>query len=548
MAIKLKEYFIKNFEQIFVLIVLVSVGLVNYYIPYKLAFLNFYYIPILLSAYYLGLRYTLYGAILCVLLVVIFVFLSPEAFLFEPTKFDIFFNISTWACFLILAGIIIGKVQEDNRGLHEKQLALNKKVSALSTQLSELKDVDAIFDRILLEARRLSNADAGTIFLVENEKLKFSYVHNETLIKAHEVNKEIYSNLTLPIDEKSIVGYVAFHGETLAIDDAYDIPDDLPFQFNPSFDQKSGYKTKSMIAFPIKTSQDKVVGVIQLINAKNDKGESVPFSEESRFFLPLFANNASVAIERGIMTRELILRMMRTAELRDPSETGAHVQRVGAYSAEIYHKWALNKGVDEKERKKMKDLIRVAAMLHDVGKVGISDAILKKPAKLDAEEFAIMQFHTMFGAQLFVNSTSELDALSGEIAANHHEQWNGTGYPGKITDLFCEAEMGEPKKREEIPLAARITALADVFDALCSKRSYKAPWPDEKILKIIKEEPGKHFDPDVVDAFLSIFDVIKAIREKYTEDDERDVECALETKIEAFGRNRKEKAETPASL
>jgi response regulator RpfG family c-di-GMP phosphodiesterase len=179
-------------------------------------------------------------------------------------------------------------------------------------------------------------------------------------------------------------------------------------------------------------------------------------------------------------------------------------------------------------------------MLHDVGKVGIPDSILKKPAKLNEEEFDIMRFHTVFGARLFVNSTSDLDAMSGEIALNHHEKWEGGGYPGKIADLHCEAEMGERKRGEEIPLAARITALADVFDALCSRRSYKKEWSDDRILKVVREESGKHFDPEVVDAFLSIFDLITAIRKKFTEEKQRDMECAIEMKLHRYEMERNE--------
>ena len=404
----------------------------------------------------------------------------------------------------------------------------------VSEELSDLKDVDAILDRILHEARALSNADAGTIFLVEEGSLKFSYVHNETLFKSEEINKHIYVNVTLPVNDESIVGYVANHGEALAIDDAYDLPPGLSYHFNKAFDEKTGYRTKSTLTIPIKAAQNRIVGVMQIINAKDEAGNSVPFSKAAQTYIPLFANNASVAIERGIMTRELILRMMKMAELRDPSETGAHVQRVGAYSAEIYHKWALNQGVDPKERKKFKDVLRVAAMLHDVGKVGISDMILKKPAKLTDDEFATMKWHTVFGARLFVHSTSQLDALSSEIALNHHEKWNGAGYPGKIPDLFSDhARMGEPKSGEDIPLAARITALADVFDALCSKRSYKAEWTDEEVLQWVTEESGRHFDPQVVEAFVSIFDVIKAIRDKFNEQGVRAMESAIENRIGA---------------
>jgi len=404
-----------------------------------------------------------------------------------------------------------------NRSHDMDPAVILKEIVEVNKQLSTLNDVDAILDRILYEVRRMTGADAGTIFLVDEGKLKFSYVHNDSLM--HDgVNKEVYSNFSMPINDASIVGYVAHHGEQLVIDDAYHLPADLPFSFNRAFDEKTGYRTTSILTSPIKTSQGDVAGVIQLINAKDQGGKSVPFPKPARDFLPLFASNASIAIERGIMTRELILRMMRMAELRDPSETGAHVQRVGAYSAEIFHDWALKKGLSKDEIRKRKDLIRVAAMLHDVGKVGISDKILKKPAKLDDEEYRVMRYHTVFGGQLFAHSTSKLDAMSKIIAIGHHEKWDGTGYPGTLADVFApEQPMDKPRKGEEIEIEARICALADVFDALSSRRSYKPPWPDEKIIEVVKKDSGSHFDPEVVESFLDIFEVITAIRDKYTE-------------------------------
>jgi response regulator RpfG family c-di-GMP phosphodiesterase len=148
--------------------------------------------------------------------------------------------------------------------------------------------------------------------------------------------------------------------------------------------------------------------------------------------------------------------------------------------------------------------------------VGISDTILKKPGKLDDQEFAIMKFHCLSGARFFENSTSDLDVISAEIALNHHERWDGRGYPGKIDNLYGhEVRMGDGKQAGEIPIYARIVALADVYDALISRRAYKEPFPEEKTLQIIKEESGRHFDPEVVEAFLSIYEVIVAIREKY---------------------------------
>jgi HD-GYP domain-containing protein (c-di-GMP phosphodiesterase class II) len=211
--------------------------------------------------------------------------------------------------------------------------------------------------------------------------------------------------------------------------------------------------------------------------------------------------------------------MMQMAELRDPTETGAHVQRVGAYCAEIYGTWAARRKHSAKEIKRARDNLRLAAMLHDVGKVGISDNILKKPGKLTDEEFDAVKWHTINGARLFKNQTSDLDTMSSDIALCHHEKWAGGGYPGKVVPGLWspDARMGESLSGEDIPLAARICAVADVYDALSSPRSYKDPFPDEKCLAILEKDAGTHFDPEVVEIFVEIFDVIKAIRDKFKE-------------------------------
>ncbi len=392
---------------------------------------------------------------------------------------------------------------------------------ALVEQLGNIKDLDALLDRVLLEARRLTSADAGSIFLVnstDNKILNFSYIHNDTLFTSP-INKYIYSSQTLPINNKSIAGYVALTGEPVILDDVYDIPPDRSFGFNRAFDIKSGYRTKSVMAVPLKTSRDKIVGVLQIINALSAEKDFVTFTKTDELVVNYFANNAAVAIERAMMTRETILRMIKMCELRDPKETGAHANRVGAYTAEIYQKWALDKGTGSDEIKKTKDLLRIAAMLHDLGKVGISDAILRKPGKLDDQEFAIMKFHCILGARFFENSTSDLDVISAEIALNHHERWDGQGYPGKIENIYDnQVQLGVGKMAGEIPISARIVALADIYDALVSRRAYKEPFPEEQTLDIIKTDSAKHFDPEVVEAFFAIYEVIVAIREKYQEE------------------------------
>ncbi|MFH1726949.1 MAG: HD domain-containing phosphohydrolase [Pseudomonadota bacterium] len=404
---------------------------------------------------------------------------------------------------------------------HEK-ISSETVISILRTtdELHNLKDVDAVIDHLLHESRKLTNSEAGSVFLMEGNELVFSYVHNDVLFQKNDSSAAIYEDIKIPVNKNSIVGYSAITGEILSIDDVYNISNAVPYKFNDAFDKKSGYVTKSVLTIPLKTMQENLVGIMQLINTKDKSGNIVNFSEEDKLYVPLLASYATVAIERGKMNRELILRMMKLAELRDPLETGGHVQRVGAYSSEIYQHYAVKKGIDKKEMKNTRDLIRLAAMLHDVGKVGISDTILKKPAKLDEDEFNQMKLHTIYGAQVFVNKTaSPIDDMAREIALHHHQKFDGTGYPGVVNNL-SELQIFNDKclKGEDIPLPARIVALADVFDALSSARYYKPPWPDDKIIKVIKENSGTQFDPEMVDSFLDIFDVMVAIRNKYKDD------------------------------
>ncbi len=386
-------------------------------------------------------------------------------------------------------------------------------------KLYHIKDINALLDVVLLQARQFAHADAGSIYLIENQVLNFSYIHNDTLFGSSGSNKYLYTSNTLPIDNQSLAGYVALTGEPLIIDDAYHIPAEMPFSFNPSFDQLSGYRTQSILAVPLITSNNKTVGVMQIINPLNEAGELEAFTLQDQLILRYFANNAAAAIERAMMTREIILRMIKMCELRDPLETGVHANRVGAYAAEIYHQWARKQGVAGDDIKRTKDLLRIAGMLHDLGKIAISDLILKKPAGLDTEELRLMKYHTIHGARLFRNTSSELDVLSAEVALNHHERWDGQGYPGKIDDIFQDpVPLGPGKTAEEIPLSGRIVALADVYDALVSKRVYKEAFSEDVTLDYIKTQSGKQFDPAVVDAFLDIYEVIIAIREKYREE------------------------------
>lgn len=383
--------------------------------------------------------------------------------------------------------------------------------------LQQIKDIHNLLDKILIETRKFTNSDAGTIFLIENNKLNFSYVQNDSIFSNDILsNKYIYSNKEIDINEKSLAGHVAYTGQPLIIDDAYKIDEKAPYTFNTYFDQISSYRTKSILLVPLKTSKEKVVGVIELINAMDEKQNVRSFTNHDKLFTAQFAFYASNAIEKAIMLRDMVLRMINIAELRDPEETQEHVKRVGAYSTEIYKKWADIHHVPKSEITNFSDLLKIGAMLHDVGKVGIADAILKKKAKLTEKEFELIKHHTILGARLFEKYKSDWEIMAAEITLNHHEKWDGTGYPGKIGNIYDDnIRFSKGKKGAKIPLSARIVSIADIFDALSSKRTYKDPWDEDKVLYYIKSQAGKQFDPEIVSIFFEIYPTIKAIINKY---------------------------------
>ena len=382
--------------------------------------------------------------------------------------------------------------------------------------LFTIKDLDSLLEKVLTEARQFVNADAGTIYMAARGYLYFHFVQNDTLFRGETKDKYIPNNSAVPIDKNSLAGYVARTGETILIDDVYHIQSDLSISFNPVFDQKSNYRTQSILGVPLKTRDNEIVGVLQLINAKNEKGDVVAFSMQDKLFISQFALNAADAIEKARLSREMVLRMVELAELRDPYETSNHAKRVGAYSLELYEKWANRRGVSNREIKKVRDVLRTAAILHDVGKVAVSDVILKKPSQLTYDEKLSMKMHTVLGARLFRRTTSFWDYMSAEVALNHHENWDGSGYPGRIDDLYAEKiYLGPGKQGTEIPLSARVVSIADVYDALVSRRAYKAGWRQEHALHYIRYQAGRKFDPELVNIFLKMGDLLTAIQKKY---------------------------------
>jgi PAS domain S-box-containing protein len=191
--------------------------------------------------------------------------------------------------------------------------------------------------------------------------------------------------------------------------------------------------------------------------------------------------------------REIIYKMGEIGESRS-NETGNHVKRVAEYSkllATLY-------GLDEKES----DILFTASPMHDIGKVGIPDSILNKPGKLDDEEWKIMRKHTIIGYNILKNSKREILKAASIVAMHHHEKWDGTGYPRGL-------------KNKEIHIYGRITAIADVFDALGSNRCYKKAWKDTDIFNFFEEEKSRHFDPKLIDLFFENIDKFMEIRNRY---------------------------------
>ena len=190
---------------------------------------------------------------------------------------------------------------------------------------------------------------------------------------------------------------------------------------------------------------------------------------------------------------ETIYRLSRAAEYKD-EETGSHIMRINRYSVAIADELGLDK--------EFKERLFYATPMHDVGKIGVPDAILLKPTELSPEEFEIMKQHTIIGKKILEGSEYQVIKDAETVALTHHERWDGNGYPLGL-------------KKYDIPLMSRIMTVADVFDALVSKRPYKVPIPIDEAIKTIKMGKGTQFDPEIVDAFMKAKDIIIDIKNKY---------------------------------
>ncbi|MBR4559043.1 MAG: HD domain-containing protein [Fibrobacter sp.] len=300
------------------------------------------------------------------------------------------------------------------------------------------------------------------------------------------------SELRIPLNA-GFVGYSVRTGEPLLIKDAYQDP-----RFDRRSDEKTHYRTTSVMTVPLMNSMGHVMGVFQAINKQgvNEKGEQEIFSIQDLERLSLTAVYSAKTVESAMLNTELeatqreIIHILGDASESRSQETGDHIQRV----AEISYTLAKLMGLPEEDV----DRIRLAAPMHDLGKVGIPDAILNKPGRFTDEEYAIMKSHSEKGYNMLCNSKRKLLRFAAEIARSHHERWDGRGYPRGIAG-------------EEIPLAARICAVADVLDALSSPRCYKQPWPEEKVKEEFIKQRGAQFQPELVDVLIEHWDEIYGV-------------------------------------
>lgn len=378
-----------------------------------------------------------------------------------------------------------------------------EKLLEVGIALSSTRELDQLLEMIVQEGRRFTHADAGTLYLAEGQQLRAVVAQCQTFVDrwGESRAKSLFRSFTIPINMDSIAGAAAFTLKVVNISDVQDPKAASPYHYNPEFDREHDYSTHSNLAVPMTDRDGNLVGVLQLLNAE-ENGVICPFGATHVRLAQALASQAGVAIRNTQLTESLLAAHLSTlhrlgiaAEWRD-KETAKHITRVAQYSKLL----AVRRGWPEEEIR----LLVHAAPMHDVGKLGIPDAILHKPGALDDHERTIMQTHTIIGARIMEHADNPIMKMAQVVALNHHERWDGNGYPRRI-------------KGDQIPEVARIVALADVYDALSSARCYKPAFSEEKVHSILESEKGTHFEPEMIDLFFSNFDEVREIRDRYAD-------------------------------
>ncbi len=372
-----------------------------------------------------------------------------------------------------LSGHIAVAVQ--NTQLFERQnriVGRQKLLNQISRHLHQTLDLDELIPRIFMEVNKAINAEAQSIWLVDEEAgiIKCRFARGGP-------NPEALIGLSMPLDAPSIVGTSVSKQESIIIKDAKNDP-----RHARSVDEKTGFVTRSLMTVPL-VLEDKSIGAIQAVN----KRDGQLFNKEDLDLFRSIADSAALAVNNAQLVADLqtsydltLDALSAALDLRD-RETEGHSRRVVEYTSRLAEQIGLDKEVIKN--------IRRGALIHDIGKIGVPDAVLHKPGSLDTEERNIIERHPQAG----YNMLSGIPYLREEIqiVICHQEKWDGTGYPYGL-------------RGEEIPIGARLFAIADTFDALTSDRPYRRGCSYEDARRIIEEEAGRQFDPQAVAAFLAI--------------------------------------------
>jgi len=336
--------------------------------------------------------------------------------------------------------------------------------------LNSAIDIDELLALIAGKTSELVSADRCSIFVVDGD--------NRTLWTKAQTGRE---RISIPIDS-GIAGAAASQRAMIHVEDAY-----LDSRFNPEVDRQSGYITRNILATPMFTMEGELIGVLQAINS-NRGG----FSTTDMAMFDAIAGFAANALQNSLLYDELRKTFLSVIEVMAASidakhkYTAGHTARVATYSIGIARKM----GWEEKEL----DALRVAAYLHDYGKIGIPDAILQKPSSLTDNEFSQMKSHAEITRELLskMHLTKQYRDVP-LVASSHHERMDGKGYPLGLAG-------------EEIPLGARVMAVADVFDALTSDRDYRKAMEPKAAVELMQRQVGTAFDPEVFAVFEAFFE------------------------------------------
>ncbi len=359
-------------------------------------------------------------------------------------------------------------------------------------KLTDTQKLNIIF-KYTQEVNNANDMDS-TLLILANMGRDIVSAERCSLWLIDSTGKKLYTKVAHGVDKIEIdidfgvVGACIRDGKTLIINDPYN--DD---RFHSDVDKKTGFVTKSILAHPLIDSKGDIIGAIQVLNKKTDDGK---FSEADIEFLVVAAGFSGNSLESFMLNLEIeesqnetIWMLGEICEKRS-LETGKHTTRVAKYSIAVAEAMGLPS--------EQVQILRQASSLHDLGKMGIRDSILLKPGKLTNEEYEEMKNHSEIGYNMIKDSKNRILQAGAIISLEHHEKYNGLGYPRGL-------------KGEEINIFARITAIADVFDAISSTRCYKEAWSLDESFDLIKKERGNHFDPNVVDAFFKVQDRILEI-------------------------------------